>query len=364
VVLGLAHVQLPQRRRLRRIAIAAVLAAGAGGLVAAILSATGTGPGTSAAAATTRVLDITAVPTRRAFVDNADDRQRGKSNNPFGNYGALDPATTDERRNGPFPGDEGLFAYRITSGSGGVRTSGTAALACEYGFERSALCQASYTLGDGTLDATGSFRAGAKSFILTVTGGTGAYLEARGTLRATVGPGGGRSTFGLVLEPQRIHVSLERPRSGATTRLSSYSTARQEDYIHNGDDEVRGDAARPFPSSEQVAKAAARLSRTSPVPGDQALFQFAVYADDRLRHATGSGTFVCQYLFAGDAFCNATYVLPGGTMSAQGVFGLDTPTIALAVTGGTGRYRDASGSVETMPAGGHAQHMTFSIGTA
>jgi hypothetical protein len=344
--------------------MAAVLVAAAGGLVAGILGVTGTGSSTSAAAPMTRELEITAVPTERAFVDNADDRQRGKSNNPFGNYGALDPATTSERRSGPFPGDEGLFAYRITSVSGSVRTSGTAALACEYGFERSALCQASYTLGDGTLTATGSFPAATKTFTLTVTGGTGAYLEARGVLRATAAPGADPSTFGVVLQAQRIHVSLERPRSGATTRLSSYSTARQEDYIHNGDDEVRGDAARPFPTSKQVAGAAARLSRTSPVPGDQALFQFVVYSDDRLRHPTGSGTFMCQYLFAGDAFCNATYVLPGGTMSAQGVFGLDTPTIELAVTGGTGRYRDATGSVETMPAGGHGQHMSFAIGTA
>ena len=355
---------LPGSRRVRRIAVAAALAAAAGGLVAGILGATGTGSGTSAAAPATRVLDITAVPTERAFVNNADDRQRGKGNNPFGNYAAIDPATTSERLSGPFPGDEGLFSYRVTSVSGGVRTSGTAALACEYGFERSALCQASYSFGDGTLNATGSFRAGSRSFTLTVTGGTGAYLEARGVLRARVAPGGARSAFGIVLEAQRIHVSLERPRAGARTRLSSYSVAHQESFVHNGDDEMRGDAARPFSTSAQVARAARRSSRTSPVPGDQALFRFAVYADDRLERASGSGTFMCRYLFAGDALCDATYALPGGTMTAQGVFSLDAPTIALAVTGGTGRYRNASGAVQASPVGGHAQRLTFSIGTA
>lgn len=359
MVLGLGALD---HRRAQRLAIAAALVAVAGGVVAAILSTTGSGSSSSAAATTTRALDLTAIPTQRAFVDNADDRQRGKGNNPFGNYGALDPSTTSERKSGPFPGDEGLFAYRVAGAPGGGSTTGTATLACEYGFERSALCQASYTLPDGTLNATGSFAAGATSFTLTVSGGTGAYLEARGVLRARAVPGGAPSTFGLVLERQRIHVSLDRPRAGAAKQLSAYSVAQQETYVHNGDDEVRGDTARPFPTSTLVARAA-RLSRSTPVPGDQALFEFAVYADQHLAHRSGKGVFMCQYLFASDALCDATYVLPGGTLSAQGVFGFDAPTIALAVTGGTGRYRNASGDVRTMPTGGHSQRLTFSIGT-
>jgi hypothetical protein len=182
-------------------------------------------------------------------------------------------------------------------------------------------------------------------------------------LRASAVSGVRPSAFGLVLQRQRIHVSLERPRPGATKELSSYSVAQQEDYIHNGDDEVRGDASRPFSTSSQVARAA-REKRSAPVPGDQALFEFDVYADARLAHRAGTGTFMCQYLFAGDALCDATYELPGGTVTAQGVFGFEAPTIALAVTGGTGRYRNAAGGVRAVPAGGHAQRLTFSIGTA
>ena len=36
----------------------------------------------------------------------------------------------------------------------------------------------------------------------------------------------------------------------------------------------------------------------------------------------------------------------------------------VALTGGTGRYRNATGGVQAMPAGGHAQRLTFSIGAA
>jgi hypothetical protein len=301
------------------------------------------------------VLVLQASPLQRAFVDNADDRVRGDGDNPFGNYRAtLGKAATSEQASGPFPGDEGLFSYRLAGSS-----PGSAVLVCEYGFARLSVCQAEYSLARGTLTASGTFAAGANAFVLSVTGGTGAYAGARGEVRATAAGAGGDS-FGLVVRPHRLRIAIRLPERAATTQTSAYSATAAESFVHNGDDEARGASAEPFRTSPGIAKAA-RGGRSRPVPGDQAVFRFAVYADAGLARRIGSGTFLCRYLFASDALCDVAYALPGGTVVAQGVFGFAAEKISLAVTGGTGFYRAATGEVRAVPAARHAQQVDFEL---
>lgn len=63
------------------------------------------------------------------------------------------------------------------------------------------------------------------------------------------------------------------------------------------------------------------------------------------------GTFSAQPGGDTTAILNAVATLPEGTISAQGVavLGDSTPPFTLAVTGGTARYRRATGVVEVTP---------------
>lgn len=59
---------------------------------------------------------------------------------------------------------------------------------------------------------------------------------------------------------------------------------------------------------------------------------------------------VCTVLFVqqnGDEtyLCDGTWTLPGGTISAQAFHAADDQAAAVAVTGGTGIYRDARGQI-------------------
>ena len=117
-------------------------------------------------------------------MNNADDRQRGQGNNPFGNYKDL-TATTREKGNGPFPGDQALFQFTLYSSSDLKRPVGTAVLTCLYNFRKNAYCAATYTLKGGTLVGAGSLDFNAPTFEIAVTGGTGKYRSATGDVEAS-----------------------------------------------------------------------------------------------------------------------------------------------------------------------------------
>jgi hypothetical protein len=127
------------------------------------------------------------VATEEQFVNNSDDRQRGKGNNPFGNFKDL-TATTKEHGNGPFPGDEALFKFNVYKSGDLKQKAGTATFTCQYNFNRNAFCDAAYQLDGGQLIAAGAFSFDAGSFELAITGGTGKYRSLTGDLEATPGP--------------------------------------------------------------------------------------------------------------------------------------------------------------------------------
>lgn len=127
------------------------------------------------------------VATEEQFVNNEDDRARGKGNNPFGNYKDT-TAVTKEVGNGPFPGDEALFIFNIYSNPSLKKKTGTASFTCQYGFDKNAFCDAAYTLAGGNLIGAGTFNFNAGKFAIAITGGTGKYRSMTGDLQASPGP--------------------------------------------------------------------------------------------------------------------------------------------------------------------------------
>ena len=137
----------------------------------------------TASAQPAQTLSLAAVPTSEQFLNHADDRQRGRGNNPFGNFIAP-TATTKEQTDGPFPGDQALFEFNIYPGNDLKKLAGSAVFTCNYGFKKQGFCNGIYQLSGGTLVASGPIDFNANDFSLVVTGGTGKYRSVAGEVVA------------------------------------------------------------------------------------------------------------------------------------------------------------------------------------
>jgi methionine-rich copper-binding protein CopC len=158
-------------------------------IVAATLAAGATSSSAHAAVsaqAPSRALTIYAVPATVQYLNNADDRLRGISNNPFSDKTAkiikLLAVSGQEKTTGPLPGDTALYSYKLYTGASLDRRAGSAIFTCQYGFDETALCVAYYELSGGTVLASGPVVFNSTRFTLAVRGGTNEYLGARGGL--------------------------------------------------------------------------------------------------------------------------------------------------------------------------------------
>ena len=151
------------------------------GLALAACAASSAGAARSAGS-----LTIYSIPIHEQFLNHSDDRARGVGNNPFGGFkDTLGPVGKETASNGPFPGDRSIFTFAIFKTSNLQSRIGSATLSCEYVYDRYAFCNAAYVLPDGKLLGTGYFSFNAKTFSISVTGGTGKYAGATGTLQAS-----------------------------------------------------------------------------------------------------------------------------------------------------------------------------------
>ena len=80
---------------------------------AAGLFAAGVAPRSAEAAASSRGLTVYSAPTQQAFIDDNDDEARGDINNPFGTHNDRAAAISNEHSNGPFAGDQAMFAFNL-----------------------------------------------------------------------------------------------------------------------------------------------------------------------------------------------------------------------------------------------------------
>ena len=142
--------------------------------------------------------------------------------------------------------------------------------------------------------------------------------------------------------------------------ISQYSLPTHENFVDNNDDEARGDVNNPF-GYHHTQAAANKESAKGPFPGDEALFSFNLYGQPTLNAQSGGAIYTCQYAFAKNAFCDATFKLKNGTLIAAGAFNFNSPNFAMTVTDGTGAYNGLSGDVQLTPQGAHAQHLVFQV---
>jgi hypothetical protein len=164
----------------RMTSIRLLLAAGAL-LVTAVPAASASGSSQAA-----QKLTVYAVPTTVQFMNHADDRLRGMSSNPFDlkSQAVIFNDNGKEKGNGPFPGDDILYTFKLFADAKRTKPSGTAMFTCYYGFGKRATCDSYFDLANGLLLASGQVPFGNSHFTLGVTGGTHTYLGALGQLNA------------------------------------------------------------------------------------------------------------------------------------------------------------------------------------
>ena len=136
-------------------------------------------------------LTVYAVPATVQFMNHADDRLRGMSTNPFklkaevvilGKVGK-------EKGNGPFPGDDILYGFKLFADSKRTKPIGSALFTCYYEFVKRATCDSYFDLAQGLLLASGQVPFGGTHFTLGITGGTRAYFGALGQANSTLAAG-------------------------------------------------------------------------------------------------------------------------------------------------------------------------------
>jgi hypothetical protein len=138
----------------------------------------------SGASRASQKLTVYAVPATVQFMNHADDRLRGMSTNPFNQKAeaVIIDAGGKEKGNGPLPGDDILYAFKLFADAKRTKPIGTAMFTCYYGFGKRATCESYFDLARGLLLASGQVPFGASRFTLGVTGGTRAFFGALGQL--------------------------------------------------------------------------------------------------------------------------------------------------------------------------------------
>lgn len=150
-------------------------------------------------------------------------------------------------------------------------------------------------------------------------------------------------------------------RAVAAKTLVVYTVAESEQFLNTSDDRARGEGNNPFGKYTDTP-AQAQQSGNGPFPGDESFYSFNVYSKPSLKGKIGVAVFSCVYNFDKNGFCDATFLLQGGTLIADGAFNFNAKSFALAVTGGYGSYTDLKGTAEENPTANHAQRYVFTLG--
>ena len=142
--------------------------------------------GATEASSVTRKLTVYAVPSTVQFMNHADDRLRGMSTNPFDQKASavIIDAGGKQKGNGPFPGDDVLYTFKLFSDAKRTKAAGMATFTCYFQFVKRATCDSYFDLAKGVLLASGEVRFAASRFALGVTGGTSSYFGALGQMNA------------------------------------------------------------------------------------------------------------------------------------------------------------------------------------
>lgn len=245
--------------------------------------------------------------------------------------------TTGEPTSEPGPGDAFGFTDDLTQA--GVLV-GTDKGACTIVPDAKAKCAATFTFAKGTVSAAGvnEFTADGTPFTVTVTGGTGAYAGAKGTLTVldftdAKDPSDKLSTLTLKLATAAAKPPMSAPAEtvskattstvGGKTVLKAHEVETSSMFVPKG-----GTATKDFPDHE-------------PAAGDAFTFVNDLHQGDTLVGTDAGG---CTFVSAeAPVKCDVTVSLPGGTIHVVGDADGDAFTIPIA--SGTGAYAGITGSV-------------------
>ena len=153
---------------------------------AALLTAALPATVASGASSASHNLRVFAVPKTVQFMNHADDRLRGMATNPFKfkSEAVILNDNGKEKGQGPFPGDDILYTFKLFADARLTKPAGTALFTCYYAFAKRATCDAYFDLPKGLVLASGQVRFGQARFTLGITGGTRAYFGALGQVDA------------------------------------------------------------------------------------------------------------------------------------------------------------------------------------
>jgi len=135
---------------------------------------------------------------------------------------------------------------------------------------------------------------------------------------------------------------------GASMTVTLYASPTKEQFLNHADDRARGNGSNPFGNFSNPV-ATTKEHGNGPFPGDQAVFNFNLFAGPVLTKAAGAAVFVCTYNFAHNGLCEGAYQLGRGTLYVKGPLDFDAKTFSLAVVGGTGNYAHLTGSLTETP---------------
>ena len=144
------------------------------------------------------------------------------------------------------------------------------------------------------------------------------------------------------------------PRSQTVTVYAVPATVQ---FMNHADDRLRGMSTNPFNLKAEavILNANGKERGNGPFPGDDILYGFTLFADEKRATRIGSAMFTCYYGFKKRATCESYFELATGVLLASGQVPFRAPRFTLAVTGGTRRYFGALGQVLSSPAVGNAQ---------
>ncbi|MBV8395840.1 MAG: hypothetical protein JO064_06230 [Actinobacteria bacterium] len=151
------------------------------------------------------------------------------------------------------------------------------------------------------------------------------------------------------------------PVAGAKNKMTLYSVATQEQYLNHQDDRTRGTGNNPFGNFKDTTTPTTE-SGNGPFVGDRSVISFSLYGSSDLRKSVGMATFICEYGRNKNGVCEVAYALKGGTLLGTGFFNFSASSFTIAIAGGTGQYRGATGTVFTSPGAGHSQALSFRLG--
>jgi hypothetical protein len=303
-----------------------------------------------------RRLTVYSVATGLQYINTADDRARGKVNNPLDSTANKLAPKSSGSRNGPFAGDVAVYALRLYSDAAVKHPVGSAVYTCFFNYDRHALCQAYYKFkAGGTIVGSGPVDFKVSSFTIDVSGGTGKYLGARGEASAVAARG----------NAQRIDFELTNASRAlrASQKLTVYAVPATVQFMNHADDRLRGMSVNPFKLKAEavIFGQGGKEKGNGPFPGDDILYGFKLFADANRSKPIGTAMFTCYYQFVKRATCDSYFDLAKGLLLASGQVRFGAPRFTLGVIGGTHAYLGALGQVNAAPTAGSAQRFDLRV---